>query len=120
MEATWEVADGWFGGRGPRQADIWLTNTDMDDDTFGLVEIYDPGVDHRRPLLTDNLFQLHSSYVARVDPDTTHDGTGKLFIETDEKGEKDIAYFRFPAWAPACAVARVHLKLWQDGQVQGS
>ena len=41
VEADWQVEDGWFEGRGPRQADIWLTNTDQEDDTFSLLEVLD-------------------------------------------------------------------------------
>ena len=82
-EATWELTDGWFEGRGPRQADIWLTNTDEEDDTFGLIEIYDPAVDYTLPPVTHNLFQLHSSYVNHHHPDESSYGAGKLYIRHD-------------------------------------
>ena len=111
-EASWELMDGWFGGRGPRQADIWLANTDLEDDTFGLIEIYDPAVQYTRPPSTQNLFQLHSSFVDSHDPDKAFNGTGKLFIRQETR----IAYFRFPSWEPSCVAEHVYLKLWQDYQ----
>ena len=113
-EATWELTDGWFEGRGPRQADIWLTNTDEEDDTFGLIEIYDPAIDYTLPPVTHNLFQLHSSYVNRHHPDESTYGAGKLYIGH----ETTIAYFRFPGWEPSCPPDRVYLKLWH-GHGQG-
>ena len=111
-EATWELTDGWFGGRGPRQADIWLTNTDLEDDTFGLIEIYDPAVQYTIPPTTHNLFQLYSSFVDVHDPDKTFNGTGVMYI----RQQKRIAYVRFPSWEPPCVAERVHLKVWQAGQ----
>ena len=111
-EATWELTDGWFEGRGPRQADIWLTNTDMEDDTFGLIEIFDPDVVYTLPTPIDNLFQLHSTYVDSHHPDQTFNGTGVMFI----RQQKRIAFFRFPSWEPSCVVESVYLRLWQAGQ----
>ena len=111
-EATWEISDGWFEGRGPRQADIWLTNTDLEDDTFCLIEIFDPAVQYTLPPTIHNLFQHYSSYVDAHNPDHTFNGTGVLFI----RQEKRIAYVRFPSWEPSCVAEQVFLKLWQAGQ----
>lgn len=111
-EAAWELADGWFEGRGLHQADIWLTNTDEEDDTFGLIEIYDPAISYALAPATHNLFQLHSSYVDSHHPDQSAYGAGKLYI----RHETRIAYFRFPTWEPSCVVDRVYLKLWQYAQ----
>jgi len=39
------VTDGHFGGRGPQGSDIWIRNTDQEDDIFGGLEITDLPID---------------------------------------------------------------------------
>ena len=110
MEATWQVEDGSFAGRGPLEADIWLVARE-EDCVFGLVEVWDPAVQYTAPPTTLNTWQLHSSYVDSKHPDTSYNGSqhGGLYVQHD----RQIAYFRFPAWQPDCTVERVWLKLWQ-------
>jgi hypothetical protein len=44
-EACAEVTDGHFGGRGPQGSDIWIRNTDQEDDILGGLEIADLPID---------------------------------------------------------------------------
>ena len=38
------IDDAHFGGRGPQSADVWLQNSDTEDDIFGAMEIADADV----------------------------------------------------------------------------
>jgi len=40
-----KIADGRFNGAGPQGADIWLRNTDTEDDVFGGLEVADASID---------------------------------------------------------------------------